>query len=80
MLIEEYREYLKSEDWKERRKEMLDEAGHVCEDCGMYANLLHHLNYDNLGIEELYNDVLPLCHNCHMERHGKSDEYGDYGV
>ncbi len=76
---EEYIEYLKSDDWQERRKEMMDEAGWECSECGEKAKELHHLSYDNLGFEMLWVDVVPLCSKCHKEVHGKEEEdYGEY--
>jgi len=83
MTFEEYREYLASDDWRVRRKELMEEADYECSDCGEKAKQLHHLIYDNLGSEELEVDVVPLCTECHKERHGNKDDmagYGDYGV
>ena len=72
---DEYLEYLKSTDWKERRKELMEEANNVCSLCGAIATQLHHINYDNLGEEELEVDVIAVCNDCHKEIHGK----GEYG-
>ena len=83
MTFDSYREYLKSDNWRERRKELMEEAGGICADCGDKATQLHHLNYDNLGEEELDVDVIALCTVCHKERHGNKDGmdgYGDYGM
>ena len=80
--IGEYVEYLKSDDWKERRKEMMDEANWTCSMCGGKATQLHHLNYNNLGFEILDEDVIALCTQCHKDIHNKEgdgDNYGDYG-
>jgi len=82
MVWDSYIEYLKSDDWRERRKILIDEAGGVCADCGEKGKQLHHENYDNLGCEELDVDVVLLCTDCHNERHGNKDDmkgYGDYG-
>ncbi len=73
----EYIEYLKSDEWKERRKYLMELAGGSCSKCGEKATQLHHLNYDNLGDEELEVDVIALCKDCHEEIHGQG-EYG-YG-
>jgi 5-methylcytosine-specific restriction endonuclease McrA len=75
---EEYVEYLKSEDWQERRKEMMEEANWECYECGEKATQLHHLNYNNIGFELLYVDVVPLCNKCHKEVHHKEEDYEDY--
>lgn len=73
----EYIEYLKSTDWHERRKELMEEANWVCSECGEKATQLHHLSYENLGEEELEIDVVPLCKDCHKEKHNKED-YGEW--
>ena len=83
MTFEDYREYLRSDDWRDRRKQLMDEASWTCSDCGDKAKELHHENYDNLGSEELDVDVVPLCTDCHKDRHGNKDGmdgYGDYGT
>ena len=73
--------YLRSEDWKERRKELMAEAEGLCSECGGKATQLHHLNYKNLGFEILGADVVALCSSCHKEihiMHGHVSEYGEY--
>ena len=71
----EYIEYLKSEDWKERRKILLEQADWQCNRCSNKATLIHHNNYDHLGEEVLGEDVEALCKDCHDEEHEK----GEYG-
>ena len=71
----EYIEYLKSDDWRKRRKQLMEEANWTCSKCGEKATQLHHLNYYNVGDEELDTDVIAVCTDCHNEIHGK----GDYG-
>ena len=83
MEFEEYREYLRGEDWRESRKMLMEESGWMCDVCGDKAVQLHHLIYDNLGAEELDVDVVALCNECHKEIHNKEewgDDYGDYGI
>jgi len=42
--------------------------GH-CENCGDLASLeLHHLNYDNEGLETV-NDLVVYCRRCHLNAH-----------
>ena len=75
----EYIDYLKSEDWKERRKILLEQADSICKMCGAKATQLHHLNYFNLGNEILDDDVIALCSKCHKEVHNKvEDGYKPY--
>lgn len=76
-----YITYLRSEDWKIRRKELMEEASNTCSECGDKATELHHLNYKNLGFEILGVDVIALCKRCHEDIHllkGKVKEYGSY--
>ena len=83
MVWDDYVDYLKSDDWRRRRKELIEEAGGLCSDCGLKGTQLHHLNYNNLGAEELEVDVVLLCDDCHKERHNNKDgmsDYGDYGT
>lgn len=78
---EAYIAYLKSEDWRIRRKELMEEANHTCSECGAKATQLHHLSYKNLGFEILDVDVVALCGECHKNLHlmkGKVIEYGEY--
>ena len=83
---ESYQAYLRSPEWKEKRKELLEEVNHECEDCGSDKNLqVHHLNYDNLGEEELGEDVEVLCRDCHEDKEiekgtdlYEEEDYGEY--
>jgi len=74
-----YKKYLKSEDWKTRRKILLEEADWVCAQCGGHATMIHHLNYDNLGDEILDEDVIAICKSCHKDVHSQDEiEYEGY--
>ena len=64
-MANEYVEYMKSEEWQVKRKELLEAASYLCEDCGEIANQVHHVNYDSLGEEE-DSDVQVLCEDCHL--------------
>jgi len=65
---EEYRSYLRSTQWREKRKEFLEMAGYECEECGESEGLqVHHLNYENLG-DESEDDVQVLCRECHEDK------------
>ena len=65
---EKYREYLKTDHWKEVRLRYLKKN---CGGCGgTYMLQLHHLNYDHLFAEtEL--DLITLCKICHQKIHRK---------
>lgn len=73
---DEYREYLKSEDWKRIAKKRMEIDGNACVMCGCRgttANPLevHHLSYRFVGNEEsrIYEDLCTLCHTCHKQTH-----------
>lgn len=68
-----YRRYLKSEAWQERRKKLYRDRGGRCEDCGRELRgryHAHHLNYTNVGREPLQ-ELLLLCEGCHKKRHAR---------
>ena len=80
-ISQEYRDYLKSDDWKERRLILIEEAGNMCQECGATEKLqVHHLKYDNLGFEELGVDVEVDCKTCHRikELEKGNDLFGEY--
>ena len=60
-----YREYLRSPQWRYKRRKRLDFDGHACVLCKSMDRLeVHHLSYDRLG-HELHTDLRTLCHDCH---------------
>lgn len=66
-----YRAYLKSEAWQERRKKLYRDRGGRCEDCGRELGgryHAHHTSYANVGNESLQ-ELLLLCEDCHAKRH-----------
>jgi hypothetical protein len=70
-----YREYLKTDHWREVRGYALALADYRCERCGAEGQRLdvHHLSYDRRGCERLGReepDVIVLCRPCHRRQHG----------
>ena len=65
-----YYAYLKSDKWKEKRKQVLEIARGKCEKCGKLASEVHHETYKRLGHEWLI-DLTALCRGCHSKIHGK---------
>ena len=69
---EEYREYLKSEEWAELRSEVRHERGNRCEFCGRPAGMVilhcHHMTYERFGGERK-SDLLILCEFHHNFYH-----------
>ncbi len=64
-----YHRYLDTRHWKRFRASVMILAEHRCGDCNGQATDIHHLSYANLG-RETHFDVIPLCADCHMKRHG----------
>lgn len=64
----DYKSYINSKKWKKIRARKLEQAGYICERCGIskYSAKLevHHKHYFRLGNENL-NDLIVLCPKCH---------------
>jgi hypothetical protein len=60
-----YHDYLKSEQWAKKKKEVLDFWDYRCALCGSNTRIeVHHRTYERLGHERL-TDLIPLCNKCH---------------
>lgn len=69
MITAEYRNYLKSPQWDERRRAALGRARYRCERCGANAPLqVHHLTYKRI-FRERPDDLQALCFPCHRWAH-----------
>jgi hypothetical protein len=70
---QEYRQYLKSDYWKEFRETAIKHYNNTCQWCGKQikrvANV-HHIRYGERYDEDMDNVTL-LCHECHQKAHGK---------
>jgi len=64
---EEYKEYLKSNDWKEKRARELS-GKRFCGICGAPTVDIHHLKYRSLFDVEL-SDLRRMCRRCHSLAH-----------
>jgi hypothetical protein len=67
-----YEDYIKSPEWAEKRKIVMQMWCNRCALCNIGATPLdlHHRTYDRVG-NELVTDLVPLCRNCHAKFHGK---------
>lgn len=64
-MTEDYKKYLQSDQWKERRKGTLIRAFNRCEGCNINGQLdIHHLTYARIFNEPL-SDLMALCQKCH---------------
>lgn len=65
----DYYEYLCSDQWKEKRKSIIERCNNICENCkSKPVEDVHHLTYERLG-NELLEDLLGLCKECHENKH-----------
>lgn len=72
---DEYKRYIRSSEWKWRKKQRLEIDGYKCAMCGRPENrcrnglTCHHTNYKRLGNENIYEDLVSLCPACHLKIH-----------
>jgi 5-methylcytosine-specific restriction endonuclease McrA len=69
-----YNQYLDSPAWQARRRAVMEHAGGLCEGCGSRpATQVHHLTYDNVGNEFLW-ELKAVCDHCHRRCHPDKQE------
>lgn len=66
----EYRAYLASPQWAQKRSEVLSRENGLCEICSSPATQVHHRHYFNLGNEQL-DDLMAVCGDCHELIHAR---------
>lgn len=69
-----YSAYLKSQEWRILRKQVLKRDNYKCVDCGIRDGKLsvHHLHYDGIETMRFTTDQLvSVCNRCHDIRHGR---------
>lgn len=70
-----YKEYLLTPEWKAKANAAKERAGHRCQLCNAEGNNgflhAHHRTYERLG-EELPEDIIVLCKDCHAKFHDKA--------
>ena len=68
-----YADYLRSQEWAERRAKVMERAGHRCEGCrAQPATEVHHLTYQHATQEFLF-ELVAICGDCHARWHGKPE-------
>lgn len=66
---QEYALYLKSPEWRNRRRLVLERDRYKCQGClNAPATEVHHRNYDHRGDEVLF-DCISVCDACHKKIH-----------
>jgi len=66
--------FYKSNEWQRIRLQVLNRDNFQCQDCHSDKNIdVHHVNYERFGGNELLEDLITLCRDCHEKRHGKKD-------
>lgn len=75
MHSELYDEYMRSDAWKDKCEQRKKLDGYRCCVCGRPELIcreglqIHHLNYDNVGEENIFTDIVSLCGTCHKKLH-----------
>lgn len=64
---EEYPKYLRSPEWKSKRKAVMDACGSRCR-CGAVATQVHHKSYASVGDEDMEH-LEAVCSDCHQDIH-----------
>jgi hypothetical protein len=65
-----YKEYLQTSAWTRKRSQVMQRENYLCEGCRDFrATVVHHMTYDHIGQELLY-ELRALCANCHEKAHG----------
>jgi 5-methylcytosine-specific restriction endonuclease McrA len=66
-----YKEYLKSERWQNKRLKVLERDKYLCQAClRNKATQAHHLTYERVFDEPLF-DLISICTPCHEKLHNK---------
>jgi len=66
-----YEMHMQSPKWFDLRRRVFERCGNVCEGCGRArAAQVHHLSYDHLGDEFLW-ELRAVCMDCHERVHGR---------
>jgi 5-methylcytosine-specific restriction endonuclease McrA len=69
----EYTEYLLTPAWRAKRDAVLTRDRKTCLGCGAPATQVHHLTYEHVGNELLW-ELVSICNACHKRVHDDHDE------
>ncbi len=67
--VDDYGEYLSSDNWTRKREKVIARAQGICEGCGeKSATEVHHISYEHVGNEFLF-ELVAVCSECHDSIH-----------
>lgn len=75
MQTEFYKNYIRSSEWKSKEQERKQIDNFKCVCCGRdeshtrYGLQVHHITYQRLGNENIWNDLVTVCGSCHKKIH-----------
>lgn len=75
MQSEFYKNYIKSDAWKEKCRQRIEIDNNRCVMCGRLEKncknglQVHHITYKDLGHEDVYTQCVSLCGGCHIKIH-----------
>lgn len=75
----DYYKYIQSAEWARRRTKVFAAAKGICQGCGRRAEHVHHRTYARLG-QELDDDLVAVCHDCHRDIHLNHVEHADVSL
>jgi len=65
----DYERYMQSAEWAAKRAQRLAVDGHKCRTCGHTGETwplqVHHVTYERFEREDIEQDLITLCANCH---------------
>ena len=73
-------EFYSSTAWKVCRETYKKKMCYICERCGDIGTEVHHIrhitpyNIDDAEVTLNFENLMCLCHRCHMSEHAKSDD------
>lgn len=67
-----YEQYLAGPLWAKKREKVFERASGICEGCrDKPANQVHHLSYEHVGDEYLF-ELVAICDECHGKLHSET--------
>lgn len=61
-------DYYNGEEWGRTRERRINHDDRKCKNCGSSINLnVHHKNYSFQGREDIKEDLITLCKDCHSK-------------